>query len=304
LQKRPAADTKSEHKSQICLNCGKSSPKGQKAGSFTAFMFKELRCHCEKPKYERANQRRQQAKTFKEQPSTAPNSSAVNPFVPGTIVGGTFKIKATIGEGGMGTVYLVQHLSMLKDYALKVLSPELVSEAFWRRFQAEAKTLAALKHPNLVSVYDLGIHEKHTFFYSMDYLQGTSLEEILAKQGSLDLLRTVEIFLSVLDGLAYAHRNGVIHRDIKPANIFICSQSADGVAVKILDFGIAKLINSDQQMQKLTAVGEIFGSPYYMSPEQCAGLETDARSDIYAVGCSMFETLTGSVPFDGTTSLQ
>lgn len=108
----------------------------------------------------------------------------------------------------------------------------------------------------------------------------------------------------MLDGLAYAHRNGVIHRDIKPANIFICSQSADGVAVKILDFGIAKLINSDQQIQKLTAVGEIFGSPYYMSPEQCAGLETDARSDIYAVGCSMFETLTGSVPFDGTTSLQ
>ncbi len=222
----------------------------------------------------------------------------------GYVVGGVFKIVRRIGDGGMGVVYLAQHQSLGQRYALKVLSPDAVNEQNWLRFQAEAKILARLKHPTVVQVYDLGLHEKSIPFYSMDYLVGSTLEELLAERGSLPLGFTIEVFLAVLEGLSYAHSNNIIHRDIKPANIFICN-AADSKKpqVKILDFGISKLVGAGAKAQQLTAVGEIFGSPFYMSPEQCRGDMVDARSDIYSVGCSLFEALTGFVPFEGKTSL-
>jgi len=296
---------------RICLNCGKSSPEGQRAGSFTAFLFKELRCHCSVPKFATGeNKRTQVADRIKLRRQTAKSKiqslgGESGPIVigQGTIIGGTFKIVSTIGAGGMGTIYLAQHRTLPQKFALKILAQSLVSEQYWQRFQAEAKTLASLKHPNLVNVYDLGIHENSVFYYSMDYLEGRNLEDILAWDGPQPLERTIEIFLAVLDALAYAHRNGIVHRDIKPANIFICNKGTSGAEVKILDFGIAKLVKGDNAGQGLTAVGEIFGSPYYMSPEQCMGNAVDARSDIYSVGCSMFETLTGFVPFEADSSL-
>ncbi len=295
---------------RICLACGKSRPQEQKAGSFTSFLFKELRCHCSVPKFAAAeNKRTQVADRIKQKRQTARSriqsfgQSGPIPIGPGTIIGGTFKIASTIGEGGMGTVYLAQHRILPQKFALKILAQSLVSEKYWQRFQAEAKTLAALKHPNLVQVFDLGIHENSVFYYSMDYLEGRNLEDILAKDGPPTLERTIEIFLAVLDGLAYAHRNGIVHRDIKPANIFICNKGTSSSEVKILDFGIAKLVKGDKAGQELTAVGEIFGSPYYMSPEQCMGNAVDSRSDIYSVGCSLFETLTGFVPFEADSSL-
>jgi serine/threonine protein kinase len=221
----------------------------------------------------------------------------------GYVVGGVFKIVRRIGEGGMGVVYLAQHQSLGQQYALKVLSPEAVNQQNWLRFQAEAKILARLKHPTVVQVYDLGLHEKSIPFYSMDYLVGSTLEELLADKGSLPLGFTIEVFLAVLDGLSYAHGNNIIHRDIKPANIFICDSASNKLQVKILDFGISKLVDAGAKVQQLTAVGEIFGSPFYMSPEQCRGDKVDLRSDIYSVGCSLFEALTGFVPFEGKTSL-
>ncbi len=297
---------------RICLNCGKSRPEDQKAGSFTAFLFKELRCQCSRPKFAAVQNKRTQVADRIQQKRQIARSKIQNlrggsgsiPIGPGTIIGGTFKIISTIGEGGMGTVYLAQHRTLPQKFALKILAQSLVSEQYWQRFQAEAKTLAALKHPNLVNVFDLGIHEKSIFYYSMDYLEGRNLEDILADDGPQTLERTIEIFLAVLDGLAYAHRNGIVHRDIKPANIFICNKGTNGAEVKILDFGIAKLVKGDNAGQELTAVGEIFGSPYYMSPEQCMGNAVDASSDIYSVGCSLFETLTGFVPFEADTSLK
>jgi len=297
---------------RICLACGKSRPEEQKAGSFTAFLFKELRCQCSRPKFAAAESKRTQvADRIKQKRQTARSKirslrgeSGPIPIGPGTIIGGTFKIASIIGEGGMGTVYLAQHRTLPQKFALKILAQSLVSEQYWQRFQAEAKTLAALKHPNLVNVFDLGIHENSVFYYSMDYLEGRNLEDILADDGPQTLDRTIEIFLAVLDALAYAHRNGIVHRDIKPANIFICDKGTSGAEVKILDFGIAKLVKSDNISQELTAVGEIFGSPYYMSPEQCMGNAVDARSDIYSVGCSLFETLTGFVPFEADSSVK
>ncbi|MBA4074853.1 MAG: hypothetical protein C0508_07400 [Cyanobacteria bacterium PR.023] len=237
-------------------------------------------------------------------------SEAMQELLAGYLVGGVFKIIRPIGEGGMGVVYLAQHQSLGQQYALKVLSPDAVNEQNWLRFQAEAKILARLKHPTLVQVYDLGLHEKSIPFYSMDYLVGSTLEELLVEKGSLPLAFAIEVFLAVLDGLSYAHGHNIIHRDIKPANIFVCSNSSSSerakskkLQVKILDFGISKLVDASAKTQQLTAVGEIFGSPFYMSPEQCRGDKVDGRSDIYSVGCSLFEALTGFVPFEGKTSL-
>jgi len=311
----PRRPLETEADSQTCLNCGKSRPKGQKAGSFTGYLFKELRCQCLTPKLSpQVSEKKRFGNT-----STADRlverrlskntvvpraNSQTNAFAPGTVIGGTFKIESTIGTGGMGTVYLAEHLSLKRKFAVKIMAPGL-SEQYWHRFQSEAKLLGALKHPNLVNVYDLGIADQSVFYYSMDYLSGNNLEEILAEEGPQTLSRAIEIFQNVLAGLIYAHRNGIVHRDLKPANIFICTPStADGEIVKILDFGISKLVSADRQRQNLTAAGEIFGSPYYMSPEQCAGAEVDVRSDIYSVGCSIFETLTGFVPFEGKSAVE
>lgn len=237
-------------------------------------------------------------------------SEAMRELPAGYLVGGVFKIVRPIGEGGMGVVYLAQHQSLGQQYALKVLSPDAVNEQNWLRFQAEARILARLKHPTLVQVYDLGLHENSIPFYSMDYLVGSTLEELLVEKGSLPLAFSIEVFLAVLDGLSYAHGHNIIHRDIKPANIFVCSNGSSSeraknkkLQVKILDFGISKLVDASAKTQQLTAVGEIFGSPFYMSPEQCRGDKVDARSDIYSAGCSLFEALTGFVPFEGKTSL-
>ncbi len=317
------SDTK-QSDNRICLNCGKSCPVDQKVGSFTAYLFKELRCQCLEPKFarsrggknstgtsgtgksrtrsgERTRQKRPLTQTFKPMLPTANGNIVIGP---GTIIGGTFKIEKEIGAGAMGVIYLAEHLSLRRQFALKILEPSLISATYWQRFQTEAKILAALNHPNLVNVYDLGIHEKSVFYYSMDYLQGRNLEQILFDDGPLTVKESIEVFLAVLDGLAYAHRNGIVHRDIKPANIFIChGATISAASVKILDFGISKLLKIDEG-QKLTQVGEIFGSPYYMSPEQCTGGEIDLRSDIYSVGCSLFETLTGFVPFEADSSLE
>lgn len=234
--------------------------------------------------------------------------SGVEPFEvfrAGTVIGGKFRIVSLIGMGGMGIVYLAEHVALQKRYALKILAPDLVNEQNWLRFKSEAKILAGLNHPTLVNVYDLGIHADSVPFYAMDYIEGFTVEDLLCDAQPLTVDRTIDIFLVVLDGLAYAHRNGVIHRDIKPGNILL-QAGGPGVSqsVKILDFGISKLLDTRHGEQYLTAIGEIFGSPYYMSPEQCAGEIVDSKSDIYSVGCAMFETLTGYVPFDGETPLE
>jgi len=238
-----AAATKQDN--QFCLNCGKSRPREQKAGSFTAYLFKELRCECVHPKFasqvsannfsrtgsaERSEERRNLAKDMRARLS--PESQLV--ITPGTIIGGAFKIESIIGEGGTGVVYLATHLALQRIFALEILTARITSEKLWLRFQSEAKILAALSHPNLVKVYDLGIHGQSVFYYSMDYLNGANLADTLAHEGPQSLSRTLEIFLALLDGLAYAHRNGIIHRDIKPANIFLCSDDRADAEVKFL----------------------------------------------------------------------
>ncbi|CAN5477540.1 hypothetical protein BH11CYA1_BH11CYA1_11820 [soil metagenome] len=295
---------------EVCARCGKDKSNKSREGSFTGFLFQDLRCRCSaagNPKRRSTVARIAQKKQFTQALRSLENStnspvSAV--FTSGTIIGGTFKILSLIGEGGMSAVYLVEHLGLHRNFALKILAPKLVSEQGWLRFQTEAKTLAALNHQTFVKVFDLGIHQGTTPYYSMDYLRGYSLEELIAGDGPMPLESMLTAFLEIADGLAYAHRNGIIHRDLKPANIMI--SKADGSeTVKVLDFGVSKLIGaSSESMQQLTSAGDVFGTPFYMSPEQCLGEAVDARSDIYSLGCSMFEVLTGFVPYDGDNAVE
>ncbi len=297
-----------------CSNCGKVQAENKRAGSFSAFLFSELRCTCggkplakvKKPFAPNATVRqtaeRKQFTANLRKTSFQNQENSTRLLSVGANVSG-FRIMSVIGQGGMGAVYLAQHAGLRRAFALKVLLPSLVNENNWQRFKAEAKTVAALNHPTLVKVYDLGVHENSLPFYSMDYIAGITLEDFLIEEGALSIEQAVQIFTQVLDGLAYAHRNGIVHRDIKPANIMLGDTDNFDV-IKILDFGIAKLLDSSAANQGLTMAGEVFGSPYYMSPEQSESSQVDARSDIYSVGCSLFETLTLNVPFDAESSIE
>lgn len=223
----------------------------------------------------------------------------------GTMIGGAYKIITPIGKGGMGDVYRARHIVLQKDFAVKVLTGQELNNVNWLRFQTEAKVISKLDHKNVVKVYNLGLHNGELPFYAMDLLEGEPLDGVITRLGPLDQTDAINIFLQVCDGLGYAHRHGVIHRDIKPANIMLIVESADVPTVKLLDFGIAKLSTIESKAaQSLTAPGEIFGSPYYMSPEQCLALKVDARSDIYSLGCTLYESLTGRPPFKGENAFK
>jgi serine/threonine protein kinase len=221
----------------------------------------------------------------------------------GAVIAGTYQIVRLIGRGGMGEVYLARHLTLGKLCALKAIPPDQLTDVGWHRFQIEARLFSSLDHINLVRVSDLGIHEGCLPFYAMDYIDGQTLSDLVAQNGPLPVKEAVEIFSQVCDGLEVAHRHGIIHRDLKPANIMISRSRSGASTVKILDFGLAKLTQQDREKQSLTAVGEVFGSPYYMSPEQCSGEKIDNRADIYSIGCTMFECLTERPPFSGNLAL-
>lgn len=218
----------------------------------------------------------------------------------GTIFGGTYKIIDFIGEGGMGLVYKVEHMLMAKLLALKILKTEYLTEAILKRFQAEGKAIARLDHANIVRIYDMSQTSEGVPFYTMDLLVGDSLADYLQDNGRLEQGDALPIFRQICAGLAYAHERGIIHRDIKPGNIMLT-----GNDVKIVDFGIAKLTDTGgNTIQGLTKPGEIFGSPLYMSPEQCLGQRVDQRSDLYSVGVTLFQALTGKPPLLGKTAIE
>ncbi len=225
---------------------------------------------------------------------------------PGSMVGDKYKIVSLIGSGGMGTVYRVQQIFLGKEFALKVLDLHKRSDDTVKRFQQEARTASQLQHPNLVEVHDFDVVGDGQPYLVMDLVEGLTLSEVLKARGALPVDYVVNLCIQICFGLMYAHEKGVVHRDIKPGNIMLLhsdQEVAEGT-VKIVDFGIAKLTQSeDGEIQALTKTGEIFGSPIYMSPEQCKGTPVDRRSDIYSLGCVMFECLTGSPPFLGDTAM-
>lgn len=235
---------------------------------------------------------------------SAPGIVSGDLISPGQVLGGRYRVLSVLGCGGMGVVYRVEQIFLSRQFALKTLAVNNASPPVVRRFQAEARACSNLDHPNLVKVHDFGLLDNDTPFFVMDLIEGQSLAQILRQRGSLSLEEALPIFMEACFGLSYAHENGVVHRDIKPSNILIGKDIEGSLDVKIVDFGIAKITQSEAgEMQALTRTGEIFGSPYYMSPEQCLGTAIDHRTDIYSMGCVIFETLTGAPPFIGDSAL-
>ncbi len=225
---------------------------------------------------------------------------------PGDLVGNRYKILSLIASGGMGIVYKVEQVYLGKILALKVLNASCASDVTVRRFQHEARAAFGIDHPNLISVHDFGLLEDKVPFLVMDYVNGESMSERIRSRGTLTVAEAVPIFLRICFGLGYAHGQGVIHRDIKPSNIMLVDNMStrEEGSVKIVDFGIAKFTQVEKDdIQALTRTGEVFGSPLYMSPEQCTGSPVDLRSDIYSLGCVFFEALTGTTPFVGANAL-
>jgi serine/threonine protein kinase len=226
----------------------------------------------------------------------------------GTLVAERYRILELLGRGGMGVVYKARHELMERTVAIKLLLPQLISdESAAARFQREARASSKINHANIIALHDFGRTEDGVPYIVMDYIEGESLADILKREKQLGTSRTAHIFSQVCDALQHAHDLGIIHRDLKPGNIMIVQNEDERDIVKVVDFGIAKMYESDEggnDVQKLTTTGELFGSPVYMSPEQCGGYELDARSDIYSLGCVIYETLTGKLPCVGKTVLE
>jgi len=240
-------------------------------------------------------------------PSPAPASAGIakpGVFAPGTIVGASYEVIELLGRGAMGMVYRVKHVTLPAEYALKILTDDKQDDVSVIRFQNEAQAIAKLNHPNIVAIYNFGLHEGSLPFYVMDLLAGEDLLDKIAYSGPMAPDMALPLFIEACAGLSFAHRKGILHRDVKPANLLILDRpDVHGASVKVVDFGIVKFAEElKPDSQKLTAMGIVCGSPSYMSPEQAMGQKVDPRSDIYSLGCSLFETLTGKVPFRGRSA--
>lgn len=232
---------------------------------------------------------------------------ATSGFALNELIGGSYRVLEFIGEGGMGLVYKVEHIHMNKILALKVLKTEHLSEKVWKRFRLEAQAISRLDHANIIKIYDMNQTPDGRPFYTMELLSGESLADYLQEHQRLSIDLALPIFRQVCSALAYAHERGIIHRDIKPGNIMLLEPTGSGLGyrVKIVDFGIVKVLDGGEQIgQGLTMQGEVFGSPLYMSPEQCAGSKLDARADMYSVGVTLFQALAGKPPLLGRTAAE
>src|SRR6266446_10983694 len=218
-----------------------------------------------------------------------------------------YRLEERLGIGGMGTVYRARHVLIDRPVAVKVLNPRFVEdEAAQTRFRREAKACGRLQHVNAVTVTDFGTSQDGYVYLVMELLEGRTLRDVLAKEAPLDPARAVSLMLQVSAAVAAAHEAGIIHRDLKPGNIFIVQRAEVPAVVKVLDFGIAKLaaeLLDEEDAQALTQVGAMIGTPRYMSPEQCDGVELTPAADVYSLGCILYEMLTGTVPFSGSSPL-
>jgi serine/threonine protein kinase len=202
---------------------------------------------------------------------------------------GNYRILDKIGEGGMGSVYLAHDLTLERDVAIKIISPDLARiPHLMARFRVEAIAQARLNHTNIVTIHAFD-HQEETYYIVMEYVAGKTLKTIIKEKGKIPMQQALRIAARVLDGLCCAHSQGVLHRDIKPANIFITNHDH----VKIGDFGIAKVKGIDG----LTRVGSTLGTPHYSSPEQIRGQKMDSATDIYSLGITLYEMVTGTLPF-------
>jgi serine/threonine protein kinase len=215
---------------------------------------------------------------------------------------GNYEFLSVLGRGGMGVVCKYRNSTLNKLAAVKMISAKDLSEAAMVRFQREGQAAAKLQHPGIVAVHDLGVTEYGDPFMIMDYYDGETLEQLLNRKYQFSLAQLETIFLQCADAMQHAHTQGVLHRDLKPSNIMVTNLKSDKLVIKILDFGIAKIL--DENGEFTTTVGLNAGSPLFMSPEQSQGSPLDARADIYSLGCVFYAALVGEPPFKGKNSLE
>jgi hypothetical protein len=233
---------------------------------------------------------------------TIPPGVVESPDLTGTVLLGRYRLLAKLGAGGMGTVYLGEHTSIGKKFAIKVLGSEFAHRSdLVKRFLREAQAASMISQPNVVEISDFGDTPDGSVFFVMEYLDGEDLGGMLRREGRVPWPRVRHLIVQVCRALEAAHAAGIVHRDMKPDNCFRIAKQGDPDFVKVLDFGIAKVETGDTAGKGLTQTGMIFGTPEYMSPEQAQGEKIDHRADIYAVGVIMYQLLCGQQPFTGSS---
>jgi eukaryotic-like serine/threonine-protein kinase len=219
---------------------------------------------------------------------------------------GQYQLLKRLGAGGMGEVYLAEHVLLRRPCALKLIRADRVGDVNnLRRFEREVQITATLTHPHTVQVFDYGHAEDGTFYYVMEYLPGLTLEQLVKDNGPLPPARAIHLLRQVCGALREAHAIGLIHRDIKPGNVMVCERGGVHDTAKLLDFGLVIPVRGSPESDRLTQEGAITGTPAYMSPEQAGGQDDlDARSDIYSLGALTYFLLTGQPPFAGRSAVK
>jgi len=223
---------------------------------------------------------------------------------------GSYTLESRLGTGGMGEVWRAQHQLLARPAAVKLIRPETLAQkpdhqqVTLGRFEREAQATAAMRSPHTIQLYDFGITSSGTFYYVMELLSGLDLEALVSRFGPLPAARVIHLLLQACDSLGEAHEHGLIHRDIKPANIYVCRYGRRLDFVKVLDFGLVKFRDSDDEGNvKLTSDDRVSGTPAFIAPEQAMGEDVDARTDIYQLGCVAFWLLTGTYVFRATSAM-
>ncbi len=224
-----------------------------------------------------------------------------DPYI-GMEILGQYRIEKKLGEGGMGMVYLADQPAMARKAAIKILRPEIASQEQMERFQREAQTLSHIDHPHIIKVYNFGTLPGGELYIAMEFVQGREMDDVLEEEGPMDWKRAVNIIIQAADALMEAHSKGIVHRDLKPENIMLTKRRDTEDFVKVMDFGIAKVLeNSEVLESSATVAGVIHGTPQYMSPEQARGEPVDHLSDIYSLGIVLYTMLTGELPIQSNT---
>ncbi|MFH2010193.1 MAG: serine/threonine-protein kinase [bacterium] len=238
-----------------------------------------------------------------------PNQTALAPRGSSSLIGvsiGNYQVLSLLGQGAMGEVYLGEHPQIGRRVAIKVLVDSLAgNQAMAQRFMSEARAVNKINHPNIIQIYDFGQLPDGRLYYTMEYLEGRELKLILQERAPLSIQSTADVLRQIAAALQAAHGHGIVHRDLKPENIFVVEHES-GFLVKVLDFGIAKLLEPGMGSSHRTSTGMIMGTPLYMSPEQAAGdvAAISAQSDIYALGVITYQMLSGRLPIDAPTTAQ
>ena len=214
---------------------------------------------------------------------------------------GNYEFLSVLGNGGMGVVCKYRSATLNKFAAVKMITNKELSDVSMMRFQREGQAAARLQHPGIVGIHDLGVTEHGDPYMIMDYFEGETVDQLLARKYQFSMKQLETIFFQCAEAMQHAHSQGVLHRDLKPSNIMVTNLKSDQIVIKILDFGIAKIL--DESGEFTTTTGMNIGSPLYMSPEQSQGSPLDARADIYSLGCVFYAILVGEPPFKGKNSL-